>query len=215
GLERAINIWLDADRLAMFELPVTSVRDALLRQNSQVPGGNVTTPGVESSLRTLGRLTDPAAFDDLVLATRDGTPIRVRDVGRAEDGTKEQRSIARLDDVPTVILEVRRQSGANTVAVIDAAKANLAVIAAQMPSDVRLEVINDQSGYIHAALHEITVHLILGSILACLVVLAFMRSWRSTLIAGVAIPASVIATFAAMWPLGFTLNGVTMLALVL
>ena len=215
GLERAINIWVDADRLSALGLPITAVRDAVLRQTSQVPGGNVTTPTVESSLRTLGRLTDPAAFDDLVLATREGTPIRIHDVGWAEDGTKEQRSVARLDDVPTVILEVRRQSGANTVAVIEAVKTNLDTIAAQLPPDVKLEVIRDQSRYIFAALHEITVHLILGSVLACLVVLAFMRSWRSTLIAGVAIPASVIATFACMWPLGFTLNSVTMLALVL
>src|SRR5262245_26985795 len=215
GLERAINVWLDADRLAAFGLPVTAVRDAVLRQNSQVPGGNVTTPTREASLRTLGRLTDPAAFHELVLTTRGATPIRVRDVGWAEDGTKEQRSVARLDDVPTVILEVRRQSGANTVAVIEAVKQNIADIRAQLPPDVHLEIIRDQSRYIYAALHEITVHLVLGSMLACLVVLAFMRSWRSTLIAGVAIPASVIATFACMWPLGFTLNSVTMLALVL
>jgi HAE1 family hydrophobic/amphiphilic exporter-1 len=215
GLERAINVWVDADRLAARGLPITVVRDAILRQNSQVPGGNVTTAIGEQSLRTIGRLTDPAAFDDLVLATREGTPIRVRDVGWAEDGTKEQRSIARLDDVPTVTLEVKRQSGANTVAVIEAAKENLTRIADQLPPDVRMEVIRDQSRYIYAALHEITVHLVLGSMLACLVVLFFMRSWRSTVIAGVAIPASVIATFACMWPLGFTLNSVTMLALVL
>ena len=215
GLERAINIWVDADRLAARALPITAVRDAILRQNAQVPGGNVTTAVGEQSLRTIGRLSDPAAFDDLVLATRDGTPIRVRDIGWAEDGTKEQRSISRLNDVPTVTLEVKRQSGANTVAVIEAAKENMARIQEQLPSDVRLEVIRDQSRYIYAALHEITVHLVLGSVLACLVVLLFMRSWRSTVIAGVAIPASVIATFACMWPLGFTLNSVTMLALVL
>ena len=109
------------------------------------------------------------AFDDLVIATRDGVPIRVRDVGRAEDGTKEQRTIARLDDVPTVVLEVRRQTGANTVEVIDAVKRALAQVKAQLPPDVRLEVIRDQSTYIHAALHEITLHLILGAILASLV----------------------------------------------
>jgi HAE1 family hydrophobic/amphiphilic exporter-1 len=215
GLERAINIWVDADRLAARGLPITAVRDAILRQNAQVPGGNVTTDVGEQSLRTIGRLTDPAAFGDLVLATREGTPIRVRDIGWAEDGTKEQRSVSRLDDVPTVTLEVMRQSGANTVAVIEAAKANMARITEQLPPDVHLTIIRDQSRYIYAALHEITVHLVLGSLLACLVVLLFMRSWRSTIIAGVAIPASVIATFACMWPLGFTLNSVTMLALVL
>jgi len=215
GLERAINVWVDADRVAALGLPITAVRDAILRQNSQTPGGNVTTATVESNLRTIGRIADPAAFDDLVIATRDGVPIRVRDVGHAEDGTKEQRTVARLDDVPTVVLEVRRQTGANTVEVIEAVKANLAQVAAQLPPDVRLEVIRDQSSYIYAALHEITLHLVLGAILASLVVLAFMRSWRSTVIASIAIPASTIATFGFMWLLDFTLNGVTMLALVL
>src|SRR5262245_9876415 len=98
GLERAINVWIDADRLAAFGLPITAVRDALLRQNTQTPGGNVTTPTRESSLRTLGRLTDPAEFGELVLATRSATPIRVRGVGWAEDGTTETAVVARHDD---------------------------------------------------------------------------------------------------------------------
>ncbi len=134
---------------------------------------------------------------------------------RAEDGTKEQRSVARLNGVPTVTLEIRRQSGANSIEVIEGVKAKLDHVAAQLPSDMKLQVIRDQSRYIYAALHEINLHLVLGSLLACIVVLAFMRSWRSTIIAGVAIPASVIATFGMMWALDFTLNSVTMLALVL
>jgi HAE1 family hydrophobic/amphiphilic exporter-1 len=114
-----------------------------------------------------------------------------------------------------VILEVRRQSGENTVAVIEAVKANLGRLMPLLPVDVKVDVIGDQSRYIYAALHEINLHLVLGSILASLVVLAFMRSWRSTVIAAVAIPASVISAFGMMWALGFTLNSVTMLALVL
>ena len=215
GLNRAINIWVEADRLAAYQLPITAVRDALVRQNADMPGGNVTAGLRESSLRTIGRVADPKAFDDVVIATVTGAPIRVRDVGRAEDGTAEQRSVARLNGVPSVILEVRRQSGENTVAVIESAKASLARLAGQIPPDVRLEVIRDQSRYIYAALHEIRIHLILGSILASLVVLLFMRSWQSTVIAAVAIPCSVISAFGTMWVLGFTLNSVTMLALVL
>ena len=215
GLNRAINVWVEADRLAAYQLPITAVRDALVRQNADMPGGNVTAGLRESSLRTLGRVADPRAFEDVVIATVNGAPIRVRDVGRAEDGTAEQRSVARLNGVPSVILEVRRQSGENTVAVIEAAKQSLARLAPQMPGGVRLEVIRDQSRYIYAALHEISVHLVLGSILASLVVLAFMRSWQSTIIAAVAIPASVVSAFGMMWALGFTLNSVTMLALVL
>ncbi|MCL4847268.1 MAG: efflux RND transporter permease subunit [Acidobacteria bacterium] len=215
GLERAINVWVEADRLAAYRLPITTVRSALVRQNADLPGGNVTQQTTEQTLRTMGRLTDPTAFNDLVLTRIDGAPIRVRDVGFAEDGTKEQRSLSRLDGVPTVILEVRRQSGANTVAVIEAVRANMARAQAQLPPDVSLEVIRDQSRYIYNALHEINVHLVLGSVFACLVVFVFMRNWRSTLIAGVAIPASVIATFGMMRALDFTLNSVTMLALVL
>src|SRR5207244_108209 len=136
GLLRAINIWVDPDRLAAYQIPITSVRDAIVRQNADLPGGNVTSGLNETSLRTMGRIGGPG-------------------------------------------------------------------------------VIRDQSRYIYAALHEINLHLVLGSILASLVVLAFMRSWRSTLIAAVAIPASVVSAFGMMWALGFTLNSVTMLALVL
>lgn len=215
GLERAINIWIDADRLAAYQIPVTAVRTALTRQNADVPGGNVTTGHEELVLRTMGRYTDPRAFDDLVIANVNGSPIKLRDIARVEDGTKEQRSLARLNGVPTVTLEIRRQSGANTIDVINGIKHELPRVEGQLPTDVKMEVIRDQSRYIEAALHEIQKHLVLGSILASLVVLLFMRSWRSTLIAAVAIPCSLISTFGMMRALNFTLNSVTMLALVL
>ena len=215
GLDRAINIWIDAERLAAYQIPVTAVRSALTRQNADVPGGNVNTGREELVLRTLGRYTDPHAFEDLVISTVNGSPIRLRDVGRVEDGTKEQRSLARLNGVPTVTLEIRRQSGANTIDVINGIKQELPRVAVQLPNDVKMEVIRDQSRYIEAALHEIQKHLILGSILASLVVLLFMRSWRSTLIAAIAIPCSLISSFGMMRALNFTLNSVTMLALVL
>jgi HAE1 family hydrophobic/amphiphilic exporter-1 len=215
GLLRSVNVWVDPDRLAAYQIPITAVRDALTRQNADLPGGNVTAGLRESSLRTMGRVASARDFNDLVIATLNGAPVRVRDIGYAEDGTKEQRSVARLNGVPTVILEVRRQSGENTVAVIEGVKDKLARLREQIPADIKLEVIRDQSRYIHAALREINVHLVLGSILASLVVLAFMRSWRSTVIAAVAIPTSVIAAFGAMYALDFTLNSVTMLALVL
>jgi HAE1 family hydrophobic/amphiphilic exporter-1 len=154
-------------------------------------------------------------MNDLVVATINGAPIRIKDIGRVEDGTKEQRSLARLNGVPTVTLEVQRQSGANSVEVINNVKRELDRIKGQLPADVRVEIIRDQSRYIEAALHEIKQHLVLGSILASLVVLVFMRSWRSTVIAAVAIPCSVISAFGMMRALNFTLNSVTMLALVL
>jgi len=215
GLDRAINVWVDADRLAAYKIPITAVYDALQRQNSDVPGGNVETGRRELVLRTLGRYTNPRDMEDLTIANINGAPVKVRDIGRVEDGTKEQRSVARLNGVPTVTLEVQRQSGANTVEVIQNIKTELERVKPQLPPDIKMEVIRDQSRYIESALHEITRHLVLGSILASLVVLLFMRSWRSTLIAAIAIPASVVSTFGMMRALNFTLNSVTMLALVL
>ncbi|MBM3785124.1 MAG: efflux RND transporter permease subunit [Acidobacteria bacterium] len=215
GLERAINIWADADRLAAYKLSITRVATALARQNADIPGGNITSGVHEEKLRTAGRLADPKAFNDLVIATVNQTPVRVSDIGYAEDGTKEQRSLARLNGAPAVVLNIRRQSGANTVDVIEGVKRNMQRAAKLLPAGVAFSYTRDQSEYITLALKEINLHLILGSVLASLVVLAFTRSWQSTVIAGIAIPVSVVATFGMMEALGFTLNSVTMLALVL
>jgi HAE1 family hydrophobic/amphiphilic exporter-1 len=215
GLERAVNIWIDPDRLTAYQLPITAVRDAIVRQNADVPGGNVTSGNSEQNLRTMGRLVSTRDFNDLVVANIKGASVRIRDIGYAEDGTKEARNSSRLNGKRTVTLEVRRQTGANTIDVIEGVKANLGRIEALVPPDVKLQLLEDQSGFIYAALHEINIHLIVGSILASLVVLAFMRSWQATVIAAVSIPCSLVAAFGVMWALDFTLNSVTMLALVL
>jgi HAE1 family hydrophobic/amphiphilic exporter-1 len=213
--DRAVRVEIEAERLAAYGLSILQVRDALTRQNAEVPGGRVDERIRERSLRTLGRVPHAREFEDLVVESVNGTPIRLLDLGRVVDGTKEVRTLARLNGVPAVVLQVQRQSGENTVEVIDGVKSRLDRARSLLPDDVKVTVIQDQSRYIVAALHEIEGHLVSGSILACLTVLVFMRSWRSTVIASVAIPASIIATFAFMRAFGFTLNNVTMLALVL
>jgi HAE1 family hydrophobic/amphiphilic exporter-1 len=215
GQKRAINVWVDADRLAAYRIPILRVRDAVSRQNSEIPGGRVDEGHREVVLRTLGRFPDPQLFNDLVVARIGNTPVRIRDVGYAEDGHKEQRTFATYDGSPAVALEIRRQSGANTIDVIDNVKAKLERVRQLLPEGARLETVQDQSRYIEAAFHEVQLHLILGAILASLVVLLFMRNWRATIIAAVAIPTSILATFGAMHWLHFTLNNITMLALVL
>lgn len=215
GPNRAINVWVDADRLAAYRIPITQVRQALVRQNADLPGGNVDAGRRELTLRTMGKIVETNDFNDMVVANINGSPIRIKDIGKVEDGTKEQRSLSRLNGVPSVSLGIIRQSGSNTVEVIEGVKEKMGRLRDTLPLDVKLEVIQDQSRYIYAALHEINVHLVLGSILACLVVMLFMRSWRSTVIAGIAIPTSVVSTFGLMRALDFTLNSVTMLALVL
>ena len=213
--DRAVQINLEARRLAAYRLSVMQVREALARQNAEIPGGLVDAGHRELSLRTLGRFTHPRQFADLVVASVRGTPVRLRDLGEVIDGTKEVRTLARLNGIPAVVLEIQRQSGANTVEVIDAVKSRLGRCRDLLPRDVSIAIIRDQSRYIKAALHQIQKHLMAGSILASAVVLLFMRSWRSMLIAAVAIPTSLITTFAMMRIMDFTLNNVTMLALVL
>ena len=137
GLDRAINIWIDAERLAAYQIPITAVRTALSRQNADIPGGNVNTGREELVLRTLGRYPDARAFEDLVIATIDGSPIRLRDVGRVEDGTKEQRSLSRLNGIPTVSLEIRGNQGKRSS--YQGTQAGIAAVTSQLPEDVKLE----------------------------------------------------------------------------
>lgn len=213
--DRAVQVDIDARRLAAYQLSILDVRDALVRQNAEVPGGRVDEGVRERTLRTLGRVPHARDFPDLVIKTVNGIPVRLADVGESRDATKEVRTLARLNGKPAVVLQVQRQSGENTVRVIEAVKERLPRARTLLPQDVEVTVIQDQSRYILAALHEIEGHLISGSLLACVTVLVFMRSWRSTLIAAVAIPTSIVATFAFMRMFDFTLNNVTMLALAL
>ena len=213
--DRAVQVDIDARRLAAHRMSILQVREALVRQNAEAPGGRMDEGRRERALRTMGRVSHARAFPDLVVDTVEGVPIRLSDLGEVVDGTKEVRTLARLDGQPAVVLQVQRQSGENTVAVIEGVKELLPRSRDLLPDDVDVSIIQDQSRYIVEALHEIERHLISGSLLACLTVLLFMRSWRSTVIAAVAIPASIVATFFFMRWFGFTLNNVTMLALVL
>ncbi|MCA9006884.1 MAG: efflux RND transporter permease subunit, partial [Planctomycetaceae bacterium] len=196
--DRAVKVDIDADRLAAYQMSILQVRDALVRQNTEVPGGRLDQGFRERSLRTMGRVAESDQFPDLVVETINGTPVRLADLGTVIDDTKEVRTIARLNQKPAVVLEIQKQSGENTVAVVEGIKKMLPRSQELLPDDVKVSIVQDQSRYIVTALHELEQHLISGSILACITVLIFMRSWRSTVIASVAIPASIISTFAFM-----------------
>jgi hydrophobic/amphiphilic exporter-1 (mainly G- bacteria), HAE1 family len=215
GRERAINVFVDPDRLEAYGLSIAQVRAALVRQNVWVPGGRVQRSGGEWVVRTMGRLEDVRDFGDLVIAELGGRPVRVRDVGYAEDGVVEPRSLTRIDDRSAVQLVIRKQSGANTVDVVDHVVAKLNELRRALPPDIQYEVARDQSRFIRLSIAEVKRHLVLGAILVAITVLVFMHDFRSTLIASIAIPASIISTFTVMYYFGFTLNNVTMLALVL
>src|SRR5437764_3304738 len=215
GREREIEIWVDPDKMRAFNVTVAEITNAVRLQNMEVPGGRVDEGQRELTVRTMGRIVDPAEFNNLVVANRGTYSVKLSDVGYAEDSAEEQRTEARLNGQPAVTLVVSKQSGQNTVAVADEVKKQLQAIIPTLPQGFRAEVVGDQSIFIKAALESIERHLIEGGLLAAIVVFIFLWSVRSTFIAAIAIPTSIIATFGLMAALGFTLNQITMLALTL
>jgi hydrophobic/amphiphilic exporter-1 (mainly G- bacteria), HAE1 family len=209
---RAVQIAADLDRLRAYGLTIADLRAALAAQNVEVPGGRVDQTTRELTLRTLGRVEKVGDFGDLNLASRGGVPIKLRDVATITDGVEEPRSLTRLNGENTVSLIVRKQSGTNTVEVIRGVKARLAAL--ELPPDVRVDVMRDQSRFIERSLDEVSFHLLLGAVLVALTVFFFLHDWRGTLIASLAIPTSIIATFAILGAMGYTLNNFTMLGLV-
>jgi len=215
GRTRAMNVVVNTDKLASFSLSVDDVRQALVRQNLEVPGGRVDQGPRELVLRTLGRLNTAAEFNAMIVANRNGYPIRLRDVGRVEDSNEEPRTLARLDGTNAVSLSVQKQSGTNTVRVVDDLKARLAEIMPTLPQDIETVVIRDNSRFIKKSIEEVKFHLLLAGALVSATILLFIRDWRTTLIATTAIPTSIIPTFLFMKYMGFTLNNITMLGLIL
>jgi hydrophobic/amphiphilic exporter-1 (mainly G- bacteria), HAE1 family len=215
GQERAINIYVDPDRLTAHHLSIAQVRAAIGQQNIELPGGRIDQTRRELVVRTMGRLENVSDFNDLIIGTTAGRPLRVRDVGYAEDGVLEPRGLARLNGENAVQLLIRKQSGTNTVEIIDRVNASVQALGKTLPGDVKIEVIKDQSRFIRASLDTLQEHMWLGALLVAGTVLLFMRDWRSTVVAGLAIPTSIISTFVFMRYAGFTMNNLTMLGLVL
>jgi HAE1 family hydrophobic/amphiphilic exporter-1 len=220
GQGRQIRILLDAQKLTSHNFTVLDVREALQRENIEAPGGRMITGPQELGLRTLGRVTSADQFSEVVVGTRGGIPVRVRDVAQVEDGAEELRTWSALfrkgnSGQDVVSVQILRQSGANTVRVAGDVRRQVENLRAQMPPGVQLLIVHDISDFIRASVHSLLEHLILGSILASFVVWLFIRNWRAVLIAAVAIPASIVATFTLMRGMDFSLNNMTLLALTL
>jgi HAE1 family hydrophobic/amphiphilic exporter-1 len=215
GRQRQINVWLDADRLRAYNLTVNDVSRALQAQNIETPGGRVDQGPQSLTLRTRGRVQSVQEFNDIVVRQESGHPIRIADVATVEDGEAEADTVANVNGASTVFLQVRRQSGTNTVEVVRAVKERLADLKATLPAGYDVRIVRDLSEFIEASIRSVEEHLVIGSLLAALVVFLFLANLRSTIIAAIAIPTSIIATFGLVWYMGFTLNMMTMLALTL
>jgi len=215
GRKRQINVWVDADRLRAYNLTVNDVSRTLQAQNADIPGGRIDQGAQSVTMRTRGRVESPDQFADLVLRQVEGHPVQVGDVARIDDGVAEATTLANINGDPTVLLQIRKQSGTNTVEVVRNVRERLADIQTSLPPGYELRIVRNQAEFIEASFRSVEEHLVVGSLLAAFVVLLFLGNLRSTVIAAIAIPTSIIATFALLWWMNFTLNMLTMLALTL
>lgn len=215
GRLRQINVWLDPMRLRSYNLTAADVQRALRAQNVQIPAGTVKNAAREAGFRVLGKARSIGEIGLLVVREAEGGLVRVRDVARVEDGAEEQNTVARNNGVPSVVLSIRKQSGTNTVAVVDAVTSRLEDITKLLPAGYGVEIVRDTSKVIRTSVHAVQEHLVLGAIFAAVVVLVFLGNSRATLIAALAIPTSIIAAFGVMWAQGVTLNVITLVALAL
>ncbi len=213
--QREVKVYINPNRLRAYNLSVTDVSNAVRSQNQELPGGDLTEGAKTLGLRTMSKLTDIEQFKEIVIATKNGFPVKIKDVGRVDDSGANASSAASLNGVQSVSVAVRKQSGANTIAVINGVKERMNEIIPNLPSDFKVAKTRDQSEFIENSLHAIEEHLIIGGLLAALVVFLFLWNFRSTIIAALAIPTSIIASFAVIAALGYSLNQMTMLALTL
>ncbi|WP_439627040.1 efflux RND transporter permease subunit [Gemmata sp.] len=219
GETRAVNVVVRPADLRARGLTVEHVRRALADQNLELPGGKVETGATEFGLRVVGRVRTPRDFEEIIInrVGDDGTryTTRLKDVAAVTDSVEEPRGKSRLDGNVAVSLVIQKQSGGNTVAVAEAVKARLEKIRAALPADIQLEVIRDQSKFIKGSIDEVKFHLVLAAFLVAGVIFLFIRDVRTMLIAATAVPTSIIGTFAFMDLMGFSLNNMTLLGLIL
>ena len=215
GRPRQIRIFADAEKLNAYGIGVLQLQNAIQRANVELPGGRFTRGKTEMSVRTLGRIESSSQFGNIIVANVNGAPIRVNDLGRVEDSYPDPTSWNMLHGQEAVALDVQRQSGTNTIQIIEAVKKKIEDMKKTLPPGITMQIIRDNSIFIKASITGLEEHLLLGSILASLVVMLFIRNLRSVLIAAVAIPTSIIATFTLLKAMDFTLNNMTLLALTL
>jgi len=211
--KREIRIWLDPLRLTGYGLAIEDVAAMLRRENAELAGGRIEGAEKEWSVTTAGKVRRVEDFGALIVAQRGGNLVFLRDVATVEDGLEEERSITRLNGQRGVALQIRRQSGANTVAVARRVRAEVEKIRATLPAGMTIKPAQDNAEYIERSVEAIFVDIVYGGFLAVIVVLFFLRNRRSTLIAACAIPSSVVASFTFAYVAGFTLNSMTLMAL--
>jgi multidrug efflux pump len=211
----AMRVWLDPKRMASFDLTVSDIESALRGQNVEIPSGRIEGRDREFSVHTQGDLAKPEEFSNIVLASRSGRIVHMSDVADVRVGAEDDRNIARYNLQPAVGLGIVKQQKASTVDVAHAVRRALPELRELLPSGMKLEVAYDSSTFIDNSIKEVVISLLIAVLLVFVVIFVFLGSLRATLIPAVAIPVSVIGTFTVTYALGFSLNILTLLALVL
>jgi len=211
----AMRIWIDRDRLAAYGLTVQDVESALRRQNVELPSGRIESKEREFTVLAETDLRSAAQFNEIIISDLKGYPIRLRDLGRAELGARDDRNVVRVNGKSAVGLGIVKQSTANTLAVAKEVKSVLPRVEQALPDGMRMYIAFDSSVFIDASIKSVFKTLAEALILVVLVIFLFLRSFRATLIPFVTIPVSLIGAFFIMWLMGFTINVLTLLGIVL
>jgi len=213
GQRREIQVFLDPERMKAYGLTVSEVVLALRRENIEVPAGKVNSEAIEELVRIEGKIADPKLFQSLIVKNIRGVPVHLGEIARIADGYEEQRSLALIDGKRALALEVRKQSGSNTVNVAEAVKAALPKLNGDLPGQAKLSVVRDSSLFIEESVDDVKITLVLGFVFTVFIVFLFLNSWRSTVITGLTLPVSIISAFIIMKVLGFSLNMLTLMGL--
>ncbi|MBX7158622.1 MAG: efflux RND transporter permease subunit [Verrucomicrobiae bacterium] len=212
---KAMRLWLDSEKMAARGITANDIRETLEQENVELPSGSIENLKRELTLFTQGRMTRPEEFNNLIIKFDREAPIRLRDIGHAELGPEDERTIARYNGRPAVGLGVVKQSEANTVEVSDQVKKELKVIEPTLPTGITINIAYDSSTFVRHSIHEVAQTLLISFLLVVAIIFLFLRNGWATLIPSLAIPVSIVGTFFVMYILGFSLNILTLLALVL
>lgn len=211
----AMRLWLDPQKLAAYRLSPLDVRDALRRENVELPAGRIEGREVELPVRTMSRLDTTDDFNDLILKQTEGRSVRLSDVGRAELGPLNERTVLKNHGVPMVAVVLRPQAGANYIEIVDELYRRLEQIERELPEDLVTSIGFDTTEYIRRSITEVQQTIVVAFGLVILIIFLFLRDWRTTLIPVLAIPVSLVGSFAVLYAAGFSINVLTLLGIVL
>ena len=211
----SMRLWMDPDKLAAYQLTPLDVQNAVNRDNVELPSGSVEGSSTELTVRTVGRINSPEEFNNLIVKEDNGIIVRFRDIGRAELAPENQRTILKRDGVPMVGIAVINQPGSNQIEIADAFYKRIEQVKKDLPEDIELGMGFDNTEYIRESITEVQQTIIVAFALVVVIIFAFLRDWRTTIIPVMTIPISLIGTFFIMYIFGFSINVLTLLGIVL